>query len=84
MKYEDAIVIAKAILESGTGKSAKTGFELMMFDVYTTALEAIEKQIPKKPYAETEFYGACPSCGRTIDTEFCQYCGQAIAWSEVE
>ena len=49
-----------------------------------TAVAALEKQIPKKPYAETAFYGTCPSCSRTIDTDYCEYCGQAIDWSEVE
>ena len=49
------------------------------------AIEALEKQIPKKPYWE---YGVwhCKSCGLYIfsDEYFCPDCGQAIDWSDDE
>ena len=45
------------------------------------ACEALEKQIPKKPYWE---YGRChcKSCGLDVlsDEYFCPLCGQAIDW----
>ena len=45
------------------------------------AIEALEKQIPKKPYWE---YGGChcKSCGLDVlsDEYFCPLCGQAIDW----
>ena len=47
----------------------------------SVAIEALEKQIPKKPYWE---YGGChcKSCGLDVlsDEYFCPLCGQAIDW----
>ena len=49
------------------------------------AIEALEKQIPKKPYWE---YGGChcKSCGLDVlsDEYFCPLCGQAIDWEDDE
>ena len=49
------------------------------------AIEALEKQIPKKPYWE---YGGChcKSCGLDVlsDEHFCPLCGQAIDWEVSE
>ena len=49
------------------------------------ACEALEKQIPKKPYWE---YGVwhCKSCGLDVfrDDAFCPICGQAIDWEDDE
>lgn len=45
-------------------------------------ISCLEKQIPKKPYKGNTTYCACPSCGGTLDADYCQYCGQAIDWSE--
>ena len=49
------------------------------------AIEALEKQIPKKPYWE---YGVwhCESCGFDvfIDDFFCPICGQEIDWEDDE
>ena len=63
------------------------------------ALEVIEMQIPKKPKiigshnltangTETNILG-CPVCGNYItryirQNDFCNKCGHAIDWSEVE
>lgn len=60
-----------------------------MAEVRDTAIEALEKQIPKKPiksgreirYCEV---WKCPKCGfewsgRVVD--YCYKCGQAIDWS---
>lgn len=57
------------------------------------AIEALEKQIPKKSIVD--FHSAaryrCPNCNSTVNLNidsptfpFCSYCGQAIDWSEVE
>lgn len=54
---------------------------------YEVALEALEKQVPKKAIEhETKFAPAyeCPSCG-CIDVygqENCDECGQKIKWEE--
>ena len=77
MNYEEALKELKYDNE-------ERDWDNCMFDmageVYEKCVEALEKQIPKTPYAETAFYGACPSCSRTIDTDYCEYCGQAIDW----
>ena len=49
------------------------------------AIEALEKQTPKKPYWE---YGVwhCKSCGLDVfrDDFFCPICGQEIDWEDDE
>ena len=51
------------------------------------AIKAVDKQIPKKPEIEGEYY-VCPVCGVYQETSegnppYCINCGQAIDW-EVE
>ena len=56
------------------------------------AIEALEKQIPKKPLKITmEYdgdYGHCPSCNEILadysDTRVCKSCGQKIDWGNDE
>ena len=50
-----------------------------------TAIEAIEKQIPKKP-KESVLGVYCSECKHFLDgTEYhCQFCGQALDWSVEE
>ena len=63
------------------------------------AIEALEKQIPKKPDLISDGYDdngnliydtwICPCCEKQYeldydDYKFCPECGQAIDWSEVE
>ena len=62
-------------------------------EVLNMAINALEKQIPKKP-AEMkptdkllQEYFACPICGGWVGMDeylnkFCAGCGQAIDWSE--
>lgn len=59
------------------------------------AVEALEKQIPKKPIYRLFHFasgldgnvGCCPCCdegkkqGLMFGSKFCKYCGQAIDWS---
>ena len=51
------------------------------------AIEALEKQIPKKPEIKDEYY-VCPVCGVYQETSegnppYCINCGQRLLW-EVE
>lgn len=53
------------------------------------AIQALEKQIPKKVIWKYAFYWACcPNCGyNNFDVEkeesnFCPDCGQALDWSD--
>ena len=50
------------------------------------AIEALEKQMPKKPYWEIYDGWHCKSCGLGVfsDESFCPVCGQAIDWSDDE
>lgn len=57
------------------------------------AIEALEKQIPKKPINQSEeydrTYGNCPCCGEMVvdypdDFRVCSNCGQVIDWGEEE
>ena len=64
-------------------------------DMTRTAIEALEKQLPKKVENRTEyrnlyghliFYkGFCPSCGRVVESyrnNSCHICTQRLDWSE--
>ena len=58
------------------------------------AIEALEKQIPKKPISTKGKYGhtECVCCGWVVESfcgdleqyPFCPNCGQAIEWSDDE
>ena len=63
------------------------------------AIEALEKQIPKKPDLEGDGYdengnliydtGYCPNCRHIFEvyydaTRHCPVCGQALDWSDTE
>ena len=60
-----------------------------------TAIEALEKQLPKKPEMRTTYNdfdgrliyykGFCPSCGGVVGSyrnESCHHCTQMLDWSE--
>ena len=57
------------------------------------AIQALEKQIPKKVLAERNIY-ICPNCGASAETDcgddmldyrlnYCDNCGQKLDWSEL-
>ena len=86
MKYEEAIGILTyqaLVLGRASGKST---LECSRIEALSKAVEAIGKQIPKKPYDIVH----CPLCKievelQPIDTEqvtYCLHCGQAIDWSD--
>lgn len=62
----------------------------MSMDRREAIIEALEKQVPKKPLKNPkEFYGrnlySCPvcGCGYFFDSnKFCYHCGQKLDWSE--
>ena len=81
---------AKVILES----EYKFHGECSVFgEALTTAINALEKQIPKKlkDYTQPQ-YGCIPVCGvcngimdlMQGDLNYCPNCGQAIDWSDKE
>lgn len=63
-------------------------------ETYKAAINALEKQIPKKVKTQLREMGevnVCPTCGydfyiedlgQTMYCEFCPSCGQALDWSD--
>lgn len=52
-------------------------------DYYNLAINAMEKQMPKKPIVTSkgeEEYSGCPVCNEFVFDDYCQCCGQAIDW----
>ena len=56
------------------------------------AIDALEKQIPKKPTMGKYGHTECACCGWVVESfcgdleqyPFCPYCGQAIDWRDAE
>lgn len=60
-------------------------------ELYNTAIEALEKQLPKKPIEVSDAYtpkigefrvAKCPNCGKEVSDRFdvCLECGQKNDW----
>ena len=82
MTYEEAI---KVLTDTRVMILKRSGTELAK--VCSMAIEALEKQIPKKPVDCDGYY--CPNCGARVDDDgrgyeqpYCMECGQAIKWGE--
>ena len=83
MTYEEAI---KNINALNAVCCKKDFYDTEFESSVALAIEALEKQIPKKPYDIV----CCPLCKievelQPIDTEqvtYCLHCGQAIDWSD--
>ena len=79
MTYEEAI----KVIESNRPTSGYT----MLCEALDIAKEAIEKQIPKKPYLDNDngIYEKeyCPACNRSLfpNDPYCR-CGQKLDWGE--
>lgn len=65
----------------------------MLCEALDIAIEALEKQLPKKPKKEKDAYTSklgefrlakCPNCGKEVSDRFdvCLECGQKLDWSE--
>ena len=84
------MTIKEAIIELNRCKVS--GYMPTDWDRRCRAIEAakaaLEKQMPKKPEAESRYYGVgrCPNCRavfRDASTNFCGNCGQALDWGDV-
>ncbi|MBO5957522.1 MAG: hypothetical protein J6Q39_08205 [Bacteroidales bacterium] len=63
---------------------------------YNNIVNALEKQIPKKPIDDRYPWSICPACGGSVNLEnvigyiqnkeqsHCEHCGQAIDWSDTK
>lgn len=94
MTLDEAISCLKADKEYLVDNKVCDGEEI---DV---AIEALEKQIPKKPIDFEDRFWGCPSCNNNLlmkwyrypeelmskefGLEYCLRCGQAIDWSDEE
>lgn len=92
MNYEETI---KRIKIHNEHHSRKEPFSIYITEALNMAINALEKQIPKKPLniEETKYKVSykCPMCGTVHVNEwcgtnwklsFCSICGQALDWSE--
>lgn len=99
MAYQEAIKVLKnnypktAKMVDGRYKGGFDDIESELGRALNMAIEALEKQIPKKPVGKYTSY-KCPVCGRRVRSgkgsssrgidHYCQKCGQAIDWEETE
>lgn len=85
MKPKEAIRIMENEMPSCGDKLTFTSEEC--YEAYQMAIEALNKQIPKKPLTKNS-YIECPYCHTDIESDKgkrqCVVCGQAIDWSEAE
>ena len=59
-------------------------FAVHITEALNTAVEALEKQIPKKA-VKTKGEIVCPTCRTLVGSSpYCRYCGQALDWSDTE
>lgn len=88
MTYEEAIKHFKSLQKRYTKEHNGR-----MCEKVNLALEALGKQIPKKPIFEREQtspFGVddvpyCPNCKCSLpEVSYCEECGQAIDWEENE
>ena len=87
MTPQEAIKTFKTVVVYAPEKYENKYYKAIML-----AIEALEKQIPKKPIKSdrqeiryTLTYD-CPTCGRQFTgtgfADFCYHCGQALDWSD--
>lgn len=87
MKIEEAIYILK-----NSAFLSNVSEYLAVEEAINLAVEALEKQIPKKPTGEHYAHMRCPSCNHRIPSgmgsssrrrdNWCNYCGQKILWED--
>ena len=89
-KVKEAIEILKGI-EEVRGNLPEDGNEIE--EAFIVAIEALEKQLPKKPIEIKEIYTSkigefrvakCPNCGKEVSDRFnvCLECRQNLDWRE--
>lgn len=80
MTLEEAIGIVKCAIGE-----VEWNYPLDYAEAFEVAIEALEKQIPKKLKDDGWLY--CPICGRDVlmdRFDYCPDCGQALDWSDTE
>lgn len=79
MKPQEAIGIMKIAISE-----VEWEYPMAYPAAFETAIEALEKQIPKKPNYVYEDEPLCPYCGAVLDDceSPCENCNQFIDWSD--
>lgn len=89
---ESEAIEGLGILNNGLNEAFVNADELS--EALQMAIQALEKQIPKKPqnkkysfYPHSTLlkskYGECPNCKSIqVDDEYCANCGQKLDWSD--
>lgn len=83
MKPQEAIEELKYSIEPNQGfMECRTG--IISGEAIKTAIEALEKQIPKKPelYDGNYFCTKCDALLCIFTDSYCSGCGQALDWSD--
>lgn len=69
-----------------TDKNSDSKFLDEDYEANAMAINALEKQIPKKPiFTEDKQFALCPCCdmkGLADKQEYCDNCGQKLDWSD--
>lgn len=90
MNYEEAL---KRVKIHNEHHSQKEPFSIYTTEALNMAINALEKQISKKPVIEKDkmiycvVCGRCPECNTavySISNLYCNKCGQALDWSDTE
>ena len=90
MKTEEAILRIKYHIEIHSRQEKP--FAVQITKALIMAVEALKKQLPKKPARDKDGCVVCGNCGSydgirigtSFNEGFCYDCGQAIDWSEYE
>ena len=86
IKICNTIVLASS-LSSPHGIPLNTTKEELI-EAMKMAIQALEKQIPKKPdFTEDKEFALCPCCngkGLLDKQKYCDNCGQKLDWSDEE
>ena len=97
MTFEEAVKKISEMLSFAEERGNYYGEHAM--PTYKMAIQALEKQIPKKPYVvDDEYKGECCMCSncdefivykddcklKQYQKAYCPNCGQALDWSDVK
>jgi len=92
-KYEKAIQFLQDALDTAAQWENDYRVNQIGISEINTAMEALEKQIPKKPIKTKEnirysMCYICPNCQKNFSgtgiASYCYHCGQALDWSDTE
>lgn len=80
MKPQEAIDILKIFTTDKFQRCTSSEFD----DAIYTAIEALEKQEPKKLTNNSWTHYHCPVCMKSVNSKYCGNCGQAILWEDCD